>query len=175
LRRSIPRTTHHAVRKNIPIGIATHPYRLFCLLVITFTADGGYVEDCFATAPHQHTHANPSRFRHEVKEKNRETPSAEHRRVQFWVAHGPHSLQKFRSTHSHDQKTTMGKKELLEARRGARTHNLEIKSLTRYRLCQPGLLLLIDEGEGLTRYHIARHRIFRRGSDDDHCSSINSS
>ena len=28
------------------------------------------------------------------------------------------------------------------ARRGARTHNLEIKSLTRYRLCQPGLLLL---------------------------------
>ena len=29
------------------------------------------------------------------------------------------------------------------ARRGARTHNLEIKSLTRYRLCQPGLLLLI--------------------------------
>jgi hypothetical protein len=39
----------------------------------------------------------------------------------------------------------MSKKELLEARRGARTHNLEIKSLTRYRLCQPGLSLLIDE------------------------------
>jgi hypothetical protein len=69
--------------KNIPIGIATHPYRLLCLLVITFTVDEGYVEDCVATAPHQHTHANPSRFRHEVKEKNRETPSAEHRRVQF--------------------------------------------------------------------------------------------
>jgi hypothetical protein len=30
-----------------------------------------------------------------------------------------------------------------EARRGARTHNLEIKSLTRYRLCQPGLLKLL--------------------------------
>jgi hypothetical protein len=39
----------------------------------------------------------------------------------------------------------MSKNKLLEARRGARTHNLEIKSLTRYRLCQPGLSLLIDE------------------------------
>jgi hypothetical protein len=35
LRRSIPRTTHHAARNNIPIGIATHPYILFCLLAIT--------------------------------------------------------------------------------------------------------------------------------------------
>jgi hypothetical protein len=41
--------------KNIPIGIATHPYRLFCLLVITFTVDGDYVEDYIATTPHQHT------------------------------------------------------------------------------------------------------------------------
>jgi hypothetical protein len=65
----------------------------------------------------------------------------------------------------------MGKKELLEARRGARTHNLEIKSLTRYRLCQPGLLLLIDERDDLKSSHIARHGIFRRGSDNDHCSS----
>ena len=31
------------------------------------------------------------------------------------------------------------KRQKHEARRGARTHNLEIKSLTRYRLCQPGL------------------------------------
>jgi hypothetical protein len=37
----------------------------------------------------------------------------------------------------------MGKNKIFEARRGARTHNLEIKSLTRYRLCQPGLMLLI--------------------------------
>jgi hypothetical protein len=131
LRRSIPRTTHHAARKSIPIGIATHPYRLFCLLVLTFTVDGGYVEDCVATTPHQHTHANPSRFRHEVKEKNRETPSAEHRRAQLWVAHGPHSLQKFRSihstTHPHDHETSLSKKNCLKPDVGLEPTTLRLR------------------------------------------------
>jgi hypothetical protein len=136
--------------------------------------DGGYVEDCVSTAPRQHTHANPSRFRHEVKKKNRDAVCGTSTgavvgcaRTAFTSKISLHPL------HPHDHETVMGKKELLEARRGARTHNLEIKSLTRYRLCQPGLLLLIDEREGSRSCHITRHGIFRTGSGDDRRSFNN--
>jgi hypothetical protein len=166
-------TQKHTYRdRNASVqGILSHSHHLHIV-------EGVYVENCVAVAFCQHTHTEPSRFRHEAKKKNRETPSAAYRWTRLWVAHGPLSLRNLHTTLSitptpHDHGTTRSKKELLEARRGARTHNLEIKSLTRYRLCQPGLLLLIGEREGLKSSHIARHGIFLTGSDDDYCSSNN--
>ena len=68
------------------------------------------------------------------------------------VFHPPNfAEQKIQQLHNHlsDRDDSWTKK---KARRGARTHNLEIKSLTRYRLCQPGLLLLDGRRGGLHEY-----------------------
>jgi hypothetical protein len=58
-------------------------------------------------------------------------------KLSAWQA--PHSTRRFATTHTHNHQLDEQTRAKREARRGARTHNLEIKSLTRYRLCQPGL------------------------------------
>jgi hypothetical protein len=55
------------------------------------------------------------------------------------VASSAHNTKVWASTTTHNHQLDEQTRAKREARRGARTHNLEIKSLTRYRLCQPGL------------------------------------